>query len=152
MFQYLPHQDQLYHDELRLKAQARHPKAQQEATHMLWFYSLYDRRVTGSVDLKRRADRREKERGSEISAQTPCFYPFMWSIVTSLRTSQSWLQRPHWKQGLKGSQRHIYMRKAICREGDELPFPYCSPAWSQWFELHPHSSECKKTLHLKTQV
>lgn len=31
----LPHQDQLYHDGLKFKAQASHPKAQQEATHML---------------------------------------------------------------------------------------------------------------------
>lgn len=61
MFQYLPHQDQLYHDGLRLKTQARHPKAQQEATHMLWFYSLYDRRVTGLVDLEEQTGGRKRE-------------------------------------------------------------------------------------------
>lgn len=68
----LPYQDQLHHHGLKFKAQASQSKAQQEATHMLWFYSVYDRRVTGSVDLKRRADRREKGKGSEMSAQTPC--------------------------------------------------------------------------------
>lgn len=67
-----PPRDQLYHHGLQFKAPASHPKAQQEATHILWFYTLYDRRVIGSVDLKRRAHRKEKGKGCEISAQTPC--------------------------------------------------------------------------------
>lgn len=43
--------------------------SKKQHTPMLWFYSVYDRRVTGSVDLKRRADRREKERGGALRFQ-----------------------------------------------------------------------------------
>lgn len=64
---------------------------------MLWFYSVYDRRVTGPVDLKRRADRRERGRGSEISAQTPCFCPFTWSIFMCLKTAKTSLKTRSWR-------------------------------------------------------